>query len=74
MFNIGQRTAVAAAFRLAGYDGDLEVAPIADETERAFLLDPGDYSGLRDRGALAQVLTQLLGRKVWVVERLAQLG
>jgi len=30
---------VAAAFKLAGYDGDLEVAPTADEIERAFLLD-----------------------------------
>jgi hypothetical protein len=74
MFNVGQRAAVAAAFKLAGYDGDLEVAPVSDETERAFLLAPSDYGGLRDRGALEQVLTQLLGRKVWVGERSAQWG
>jgi hypothetical protein len=74
MFNIGQRSAVAAAFKLAGYEGDLEVAPIADETERAFLVGTEVYSRLRDRRALEQVLTQLLGRKVWVAERSPQWG
>lgn len=74
MFNIGQRSAVEAAFKLAGYQGDLEVAPIADETERAFLVDAEVYGCLRDRRALEQVLTQLLGRKVWVAERSPQWG
>jgi hypothetical protein len=46
MFNIGQRSAVEAAFKLAGYQGDLEVAPIADETERAFLVDAEVYGKL----------------------------
>lgn len=40
MFNDGQRTAVAGAFKLAGYEGPLVVAPVASEDERAFLLDP----------------------------------
>jgi len=74
MFNIGQQSAVTAAFKLAGYEGDLEVAPIADETERAFLVDPEVYGRLGDRRALEQVLTQLLGRKVWVAERSPQWG
>lgn len=74
MFNIGQRAAVAAAFKLAGYEGDLVVAPIADETERAFLLDSEPYERLRDQPALEQILTQLLGRKIWVTERTAQWG
>ncbi len=72
MFNIGQRTAVAGAFRLAGYEGDLEVAPITSEDERAFLSEPQAIRPLRDRQVLEQVLGQLLGRKVWVAERTDQ--
>jgi hypothetical protein len=74
MFNIGQRAAVAAAFKLAGYVGALVVAPINDETERAFLLGPEDYDGLTDRRALEQVLTPLLGRKAWVAKQNARWG
>jgi hypothetical protein len=33
MFNLGQRTAVAGALRLAGYDGSLVVAPITSDDE-----------------------------------------
>ena len=69
MFNIGQRTAVAGAFKLAGYEGDIAIAPILSEDERAFLLEPAALGGLRDREVLEQVLGQLLGRKVSVVER-----
>jgi hypothetical protein len=74
MFNVGQRTAVAGAFKLAGYEGDLVVAPITSEDERAFLLEPEAIRTLRDRGVLEQVLGQLLGRKVWIAERTGQWG
>ena len=66
MFNVGQRTAVAGSFKLAGYEGPLMVAPVTSEDERVFLFDPKALSRLR---TLEQVLPQLLGRKVWVVER-----
>ncbi len=69
MFNIGQRTAVAGAFRLAGYDGPLVTAPVTSEDERAFLLERDALGSLRDVRPLEHVLQQLLGRKVWVVER-----
>jgi hypothetical protein len=69
MFNVGQRTAVAGAFKLAGYEGDLVVAPITSDDERVFLLEPEAFRALRDRGVLEQVLGQLLGRKVWIAER-----
>ena len=69
MFTIGQRTAVYGAFRLAGYDGPLVTAPISSEDERAFLLEPRALKTLRDVRVLEQVLQQLLGRKVFVVER-----
>jgi hypothetical protein len=74
MFNIGQRAAVAGAFRLAGYVGALEVAPITSEDERAFLLEPQAIRALREKDVLEQVLTQLLGRKVWVAERTERWG
>jgi hypothetical protein len=74
VFNIGQRTAVAGAFKLAGYNGVLVVAPISGEDERAFLLEPDDVRALRDVRTLEQVLQQLLGRKVFVVERSSAWG
>lgn len=40
--------AVAGAFKLAGYDGPLVVAPVASEDERGFLLEPDDLRALRD--------------------------
>ena len=69
MFNIGQRTAVAGAFKLAGYDGPLVTAPVMSEDERAFLLERDAFQSLRDVRTLEQVLQQLLGLKVFVVER-----
>ena len=72
MFNVGQRTAVAGAFKLAGYEGALLVAPVVSEDERAFLLDSEAYAALRDRRTLEQILGQLLGCKVWIGERTPQ--
>lgn len=69
MFNVGQQAAVVGAFKLAGYAGPLVVAPVVSEDERAFLLDPEALRALRDVHVLEQVLQQLLGRKVFVVER-----
>jgi hypothetical protein len=66
MFNVGPQAAVAGAFKLAGYDGELRVAPIVSEDERAFLLEPTAFQALRDVRVLEQVVTQLLGRKVHV--------
>jgi hypothetical protein len=74
VFNIGQRTAVAGAFKLAGYEGPLVVAPVASEDERAFLLEPDNLRALREVRTLEQVLQQLLGRKVFVVERSSAWG
>ena len=39
-FNVGQRAATTAAFKLAGDEGELLVAPITSGDERAFLLEP----------------------------------
>lgn len=68
MFNIGQQTAVAGAFKLAGYRGLLVTAPVTSEDDRAFLLEPKALLSLRDIRTLEQVLQQLLGRKVFVAE------
>jgi hypothetical protein len=67
VFNTGQQTAVAGAFRLAGYDGPLVTAPMTSGDERAFLLEPEVLQSLRDVRTLEQVLQQLLGMKVFVV-------
>lgn len=67
MFNIGQQTAVAGAFKLAGYEGALMVGEVDTEDERGFLLDPDDLGQLRDIDALTQVVGQILGCKVWIV-------
>jgi len=69
VFNIGQQTAVAGAFKLAGYDGPLVTAPVTSEDERVFLLESDARRSVRDILTLEQVLQQLLGRKVAVVER-----
>jgi hypothetical protein len=69
VINAGQLGAVGAAFKLAGYEGPLLVAPVTSEDERFFLLDADALKALRDVRALEQVLQQLLGRKVAVVKR-----
>jgi hypothetical protein len=39
-----------AHFKLAGYEGELLVASIASEDDRAFLLEPAAFSALGERG------------------------
>ena len=68
VFNLGQRAPVAGAFKLAGYQGPLLVAPVAGEDGRAFLLGAAALQALRHGRSLEQVLQQLLGCKVFVVE------
>lgn len=67
MFDVGQVAAVEAAFSLAGYDGDLRTLPVDSEDERIFVV-PGDVvASMGDLRSLEQVVTQLLGRKVWIL-------
>lgn len=68
VINTGQRTAVVGAFKLAGYDRPLFTAPVTSEDERAFLLRRQALDALCDVRTLEQVLQQILGRKVFVVE------
>lgn len=68
VFNVGQRAAVVGAFKLAGYEGPLLVAPVTSDDERIFLLQPEALAALREVRVLEQVLQQVLGRKVWIVE------
>ena len=68
MFNIGQRTAVEGVFSLAGYVGPLVTAPVTSDDERVFLLGPEALRDLRDVRTVEQVVQQLLGLKVFVVE------
>jgi hypothetical protein len=72
MFSVGQVTAVRGAFSLAGYDGDLRTLPIASEDERIFVLSQSDVLALRDIRTLEQVLQQVLGRKVWIVDSIEE--
>lgn len=69
MFNTGQRAAVVSAFHLAGYDGPLFTAEVTSEDERMFLLEPQALRSLSDVRGLEQVIQQVLGRKVGIVER-----
>lgn len=68
MFSVGQAAAVRGAFSLAGYDGDLRTLPITSEDERIFVLSQSAVLALRDIRTLEQVLQQVLGRKVWIVD------
>jgi len=70
VFNTGQRTAVAGAFTLAGYECDLFVGEVDSDDERVFLLDPVDLGRLRDINTLTQVVGQILGRNVWIVSKI----
>ena len=45
-----RQRAVASAFKLAGYEGELLVAPIASKDERAFLLESAAFRALGERG------------------------
>lgn len=73
-FSVSQRAAVASAFNLAGCGGELLVAPIASEDERAFLLEPATFRALGDRVAPEQILTQLLGHTVWIAAKNRMVG
>jgi hypothetical protein len=68
VFNVGQRTAVEGAFKLAGYTGPLVSASVISE-ECAFLMEPEAFRELQDGRTLEQILQRLLGRKVFVPER-----
>lgn len=67
MFSVGQVAAVRAAFALAGFDGEIRTLPVDSEDERIFVLEQESLIAM-DVLSLEQVLTQLLGRKVWVLE------
>jgi hypothetical protein len=66
VFDNARRTAVAGAFKLAGYSGPQLTAPVDSEDERALLLEPDVFQQLRDARTLEQVVQQLLGRKLFV--------
>jgi len=53
---------------LAGYDGPLFTAPVTSDDERLFLLEPDVLETLREPRVLEQLLGQLLGRKVAIME------
>ena len=67
MFNIGQKTAVAGAFKLAGYDVPLTTLRIDDPTERIFVLGEADLAVLREVRTLEQVVGQILGCKAAII-------
>lgn len=67
VFNLGQMAAVKAAFSLAGFDGDLRTLPVDSEDERLFVVPADAITSMGDLRSLEQVLTQVLGRKVWVL-------
>lgn len=67
MFSPGQVAAVRAAFALAGFEGEIVTMPVESEDERIFVVPQDDLLRMGDRVLLEQVLTQLFGRKVWVL-------
>jgi hypothetical protein len=66
--NVGQIAAVRTAFRFAGYEGPLRVVPVASEDERLFVLPSDVIPRLTDLRGLEQLLQQILGRKVWILD------
>lgn len=69
VFSLGQRAAVASAFRLAGLLAVPGVTSVDSEDERIFVLDEPTLLPDAARRDLEQVLSQLLGRKVCVLAR-----
>ena len=67
-FNIGQTTAVATAFRLAGYEGPLYVATAIKGDERVFVVAPELLAVMHDVRGVEQLVGQLLSRKVAVTD------
>jgi hypothetical protein len=57
-----------AAFARTGFEGELKNSPVRSEDERLFVPDQSDLLALKDVRLLEQVVTQLLGRKVWIVD------
>lgn len=68
--SIGQITAVRTAFRFAGYAGPLCVAPVVSEDERLFLLPSEAIPRITDIRALEQLVGQILGMKVCILDSL----
>jgi hypothetical protein len=67
VFSLGQVAPVRAAFALAGFEGEIVTMPVESEDERMIFVVPhDDLLRMADSVFLEQVLTQLLGRKVWV--------
>jgi len=71
VFNIGQRTAVAGTFKLAGYEGDLLTLRVDDPTERTIRATRVTLGGASDARAPEQIVGQVLGCKAATVERRA---
>jgi len=59
--SIGQRAAVTAAFKLAGYEGELLVAPVTREDERIFLLQPSPPGKPRPSAGLRPTTRRIEG-------------
>jgi hypothetical protein len=68
VFNVGQRAAVEGAFALAGYEGAIRTLPVTSEDERIFVLGRDDLGRLRNIRTLEQIIGQLLGRKVAIID------
>jgi hypothetical protein len=67
-FSIGQTTAVATAFRLAGYDGPLRVASEFKGDERIFIVAPEVRATMRDVRGVEQLVAQILSLKVAITD------
>jgi hypothetical protein len=74
VFSVGQAAAVKAAFSLAGDEGALGTRPVVSEDERVFVVPEDRVETMGGLGSLAQVLSQLLGRKVWFVGKAGKAG
>ncbi|WP_074261467.1 hypothetical protein [Agromyces cerinus] len=66
----GQIAAVRAAFRLAGFNGELRTLPIESDDERIFVIDSNDLRSMGDAYSLEQVVSVLLNRRVLVTDDL----
>ena len=74
MFKNGERAAVAGAFRLAGYEGELRTLQVDDPTERWFVLAQEELARLRNVSVLEQIVGKVLGCKVAVLQDRDGLG
>jgi hypothetical protein len=67
VFSPGQVAAVRAAFAFAGFEGGIVTMPVESDDERIFVIPQDDLLRMADVVLVEQVLTQLLGRKLWVL-------